>query len=201
MGHSSSSSLSRAAQNRRARHDYHITETLEAGLALIVTLFAFTDAEQIRKVIKFESESHLPASNIDDVIVGFYKVSEQGPRSRVLIFAVEKATIKRHLEALGKVGIEPTQIDLSATGLFGLAQLLPDIGSDDPEDTTVNVILDLGDLTTTVMVTATAAMSGSGSSSSSESWASTWSSPWCCAPMTTMSSTATAPSAGPPCSA
>lgn len=113
----------------------------------------FTDREQIKKVIKFESETHLPSANIDEVIVGFYKVSEQGPRSRVLIFAVEKEAIRRHLEALGKVGIEPTQIDLGATGLYGLTQLIPDLATDDPDNTDVNVVLDLGDLTTTVMVT------------------------------------------------
>lgn len=113
----------------------------------------FTEPEQIKKVIKFESESHLPSANIDDVVVGFYKISETGPRSRVLIFAVEKAALKRHLDALGKVGIEPTQVDLGATALYSLTRLLPDLACDDPDDTGVNVILDLGDYTTTVMVT------------------------------------------------
>ncbi|NRA94779.1 MAG: pilus assembly protein PilM [Planctomycetes bacterium] len=113
----------------------------------------FTDAEQIRKVIKFESESHLPSANIDEVIVGFYKVSETGPRSRILIFAVQKDVLKKRLAMLGRVGIEPTQVDLGATALYSLTRLLPDLACDDPDDTGVNVILDLGEFTTTVVVT------------------------------------------------
>ena len=115
----------------------------------------FTDEDQIKKVIKFESESHLPSANIDDVVVGFYKISEQGPRSRVLIFAVEKNTLKRYLEILGSVGIEPTQVDLSSTALYSLTHLLPDIGVEemDEDNADINVILDIGDVSTTVMVT------------------------------------------------
>src|SRR5258707_15531134 len=33
----------------------------------------FTDEDQIRKVIKFESESHLHSCDIDDVVIGFQK--------------------------------------------------------------------------------------------------------------------------------
>ncbi|MEE2713938.1 MAG: pilus assembly protein PilM [Planctomycetota bacterium] len=113
----------------------------------------FTDKDQIRKVIKFESESHLPSSNIDEVIVGFYKVSETGPRSRILIFAVEKTALKKRLAILSKAGIEPTQVDLGATALYSMTRLIPDLACDDPDDTGVNVILDLGEFTTTVVVT------------------------------------------------
>ena len=113
----------------------------------------FTEPEQIRKVIKFESESHLPSTNIDEVVVGFYKISETGPRSRLLIFAVEKKTLRDHLEALGRVGVEPTQVDLSSTALYSLATLISDLECTDEDDTSANVILDVGEQSTTLVLT------------------------------------------------
>lgn len=113
----------------------------------------FTDPDQIKKVIKFESEAHLPTANVDDVIIGWYKISEQGPRSRLLIFAVEKDSIRHYLEALARVGIEPSQVDLDCTALFAWTRLQPEFtGEEEEGDPRTQVILDLGDAGSTVMV-------------------------------------------------
>ena len=109
----------------------------------------FTSLEQIRKVIKFEFESHLPTGGIDDYVVDFHKVSESGPRSRVLAFALSKASLKETLEAVSKAGIEPAQVDLDAAALFGAAV------APQPANTEAGaneLLLDVDDLSTTMVV-------------------------------------------------
>ncbi|MCB9831496.1 MAG: pilus assembly protein PilM [Planctomycetes bacterium] len=81
----------------------------------------FTDPDQIRKVIKFESESHLHSCSIDDVVVCFHKVAESGNRSTLLVIAARKELIARILLALEKVGVDPLAVDIDAAGLFGIA--------------------------------------------------------------------------------
>ena len=67
----------------------------------------FTDPDQIRKVIKFESEGHLHGVDIEDVVVDFQKVGTTGLRSRVLIIAVKKETVQLYLNILHRAGIDP----------------------------------------------------------------------------------------------
>jgi type IV pilus assembly protein PilM len=112
----------------------------------------FKDPDQIRKVIKFESESHLPVTNVDDVVVAFYKVEEIGPRSRLLIFAIPKATIRWHMRALSKAGIEPTQVDLAPAGIFNFALLNKEFLADE-DDTSIQVILELGERGSHILIT------------------------------------------------
>ncbi len=109
----------------------------------------FTSAEQIRKVIKFEFESHLPTGGIDDYIVDFHKVSESGPRSRVLAFAIPKAGLRETLQAIARAGVEPAQVDLDAPALFGAAQP-PEAAT--AEATTNELLLDVDETSTTMVV-------------------------------------------------
>ena len=109
----------------------------------------FTDEDQIRKVIKFESESHLHSCDIDDVVVGFQKIAESGPKSRVLVFAVKKDEIRNALDALDRIGIDPTHVTIDAAALFAAWRATPAGATDDG----THVILDVGDVTTTAIVT------------------------------------------------
>ena len=84
----------------------------------------FTEVDQIRKVIKFESESHLHSCSIDDVVVCFHKVAESGNRSTIIVLAAKKESIRRQLAALEKIGVDPLMVDLDAAGLFGLCRVL-----------------------------------------------------------------------------
>ena len=61
-----------------------MTIGVQASRAVIreITL-PFTDLEQIKKVVKFEAESHLHEIPIEDVVVAFHKISESGGKSRV----------------------------------------------------------------------------------------------------------------------
>ena len=111
-------------------------------------LVPFTDEDQIRKVLKFESEGHLHGLDIEDVVVDYHKISESGPRSRLLIMAIRKSTLRSYLEILSRAGADPQQIDLDASALYGLSRLLPGTS----EDEGGQVILDLGTVSTDMLV-------------------------------------------------
>lgn len=87
----------------------------------------FTDVEQIRKVIKFESESHLHSCSIDEVVICFHKVAELGNRSTIMVVAAKKNAIQRSLEALEKAGVDPLAVDLDASGLFSMSSNLDEL--------------------------------------------------------------------------
>ena len=127
---------------------------LPASDALIREIIVpFKDKDQIRKVIKFESETHLPTADIDDMIISFHKAEEMGPRSRLIIFAVSKDALRRHLRVLSKAGIEPKQVDLSPAALFNCLTLHPDIRSEiDQNEEAIQVVLDVGERNTNVII-------------------------------------------------
>ncbi|MEE9394102.1 MAG: pilus assembly protein PilM [Planctomycetota bacterium] len=87
----------------------------------------FSNPDQIKKVIKFESESHLHSCSIDEVVICFKKVVDLGNRSTVLVFAARKTVIQEALSALESFGIDPLAIDLDSSGLFCLMKAMPQI--------------------------------------------------------------------------
>lgn len=139
--------LKKALKQAKARRE-QTTLGVRAGVAIIRELvLPFTELEQIKKVIKFESESHLHACDIDDVVVGFQKVGESGGKSRVLIFAVKKDDLRGALEVAARAGVDPLHVTLDVSGLFNLWRALPDAPAEGSQ-----VVLDVGDRTTTVLV-------------------------------------------------
>ncbi len=99
----------------------------------------FTDPEQIKKVIKFESESHLHSCSIDEVVICFLKVAEVGNRSTLIVIAAKKDKIRSILAALEKIGVDPLAVDLDAAGLFGASKIVPEVAA-----TNSFVICDIG---------------------------------------------------------
>lgn len=77
----------------------------------------YVKAEVIAKTIRYEAEGHLHSKSIDDVVVEYLKCGETDSSSRLVICAAEKSLIRRHLEELKGVGIDPIAIELDATGL------------------------------------------------------------------------------------
>lgn len=139
-----------ALKASRARRDQVILGIPASRAVIREIVIPFTDVEQIKKVIKFESESHLPSGNIEDVVVAFHKIGETGPRSRVLIIAVQKSVLAEYIEVLARVGIDPAQIDLDAAALFARSRLLSGLDGEDERE--AQVILDVGQSATTVTV-------------------------------------------------
>lgn len=110
----------------------------------------FTDPDQIRKVIKFESEAHVHGVDVDEIIVDFHKIAQIGNRSRVLIIVARKEVLRRHLEVCARAGVDPQQVDLDAAGLFSVARLVPEV-QEIPEEQ-AQLLLDLGRTNSTVVV-------------------------------------------------
>ncbi len=137
-----------AMKGARASRDQVVVSLPARDVIVREIQLPFTDEEQIRKVIKFESESHLHSCDIDDVVVGFQKIGDNGQKSRVLIFAVRKDQIRDALDSLDRIGVDPLHVTIDATALFGLWRALPSGQSDG-----TFVILDVGEVTTTAMVT------------------------------------------------
>jgi|GEM_PF-2517218 len=77
----------------------------------------FKGDDQIRKVIKFESESHIQ-HDIDDVVVSYFKRSETVDKSNLMVVAAKKSDLRKHLEFLDSVGVDPVQIDLDILCLY-----------------------------------------------------------------------------------
>ena len=81
----------------------------------------FTGREQIRKVIKFEVEGSIHSHNVDDMVVDFHTVAEEGGKTQVMVAAVPKTGLEMTLLALERSGIEPEVVDLDAMALYRVA--------------------------------------------------------------------------------
>jgi hypothetical protein len=81
----------------------------------------FRDPVQIRKVVKFEFESHLHASAIEDVVLDFFSTGDTKEGARLLCVAAPKGPLRARLESLAKVKVEPVAVDLDATALASAA--------------------------------------------------------------------------------
>ncbi len=84
-------------------------------------LLPFKGEEQIRKVLKFESEGHLHHWNIDDIVVDYISLGEAKGQTNVLVVAAPKEVLKRALGTCEACGFDPQTLDLDATALFNAA--------------------------------------------------------------------------------
>lgn len=80
----------------------------------------FIGEEQIRKVIKYEAESHLLNCDIDDVVVSFYKLREdkEKEKSHLLAMAARKDHLLNRFEVLQRGGLDPMVVDLDVMASF-----------------------------------------------------------------------------------
>ncbi len=84
----------------------------------------FTGEEQIRKVIKYEAESHLLNCDIDDVVVSFYRMTTERDKSHLMVMAARKDQLLNRFEVLGRAGIDPLQVDLDVMAAFNALSAL-----------------------------------------------------------------------------
>ncbi len=78
----------------------------------------FTSDDQIRKVIKYETESHLLNCDIEDVIVSFYRLSETRDKSHLMVMAVRKDQLLNRFEMLQRANLDPLMVDLDVMAAF-----------------------------------------------------------------------------------
>jgi len=109
----------------------------------------FLGEEQIRKVIKYEAESHLLNCDIDDVVVSFYRLREEKEKekSHLLVMAAKKDHLLNRFEALGRNGIDPMSVDLDVMASFNA---LSGTGFTKKHD--AFMVLDCGRRTTNLLV-------------------------------------------------
>lgn len=81
----------------------------------------FVGDEEIRKVVKFELESHLHQWNIDEVIADVYTISQTKGQSHLLVAAAPKAHLRQVFQACESAGFDPLVADLDAAALFNAA--------------------------------------------------------------------------------
>ncbi|MFO0981845.1 MAG: pilus assembly protein PilM [Planctomycetota bacterium] len=106
----------------------------------------FTGEEQIRKVVKFEAESHLQ-SPLDEVIVNFKKLGKLRDKSHLLVMAARKDRIFEKLKLVNDAGVDPYSIDVDVGALYNALVALnyptehPNFAVLDCEPTTTSVLL------------------------------------------------------------
>ncbi len=97
----------------------------DSGLTIFREMeLPFTSDEQIRKVIKYEAESHLLNCDINDVVVCHYKLVEGKEKSRLMVMAANKEQLLNRLEVVGRAGVDPQIVDLDVMAAFNALSAL-----------------------------------------------------------------------------
>jgi Tfp pilus assembly PilM family ATPase len=107
----------------------------------------FRETDQIRRVVKYEFESHLHAQAIEDVVVDFVAVADTKEGKRLLAVAAPKGPLRARLEALAKAKVDPVAVD---TDLMALATAASAAGllAENPDC----VLVDIGSRSTKIIV-------------------------------------------------
>lgn len=96
---------------RASRDEVVLTWPAEACVLREITV-PFREEDQIRRVVKFEFESHAPGRDIDDLVVDFVATGETRDGTRLLCAGAEKGPLRALLRALDGVKVDPVAVDL-----------------------------------------------------------------------------------------
>ena len=107
----------------------------------------FTRSDQIDKTIAFEAENHLITFDVDEMVLEYHKVEEQGNSSTLILLAVPDQAVEKRLEVLKEGGVDPVALDLDGAALFNAFRMTPMY---DPETSTL--VVDVGATTTNVVL-------------------------------------------------
>lgn len=118
-----SSALQKALKKNRFRADQVAVAVNSCNTILREIEVPFTSLDQIRKTIRFEAEHVIHSCNIEEVIVDFFKMKEGADTSQVMIIAVLKEALKRNLEILERIGLDPIMVDLDVGALYNVFAL------------------------------------------------------------------------------
>jgi type IV pilus assembly protein PilM len=147
----------------------NVVISVPAREAVLRTLqVPFKGTDNIRKVIKFETEGSIHSHSVDEMVVDFHVLEEGESETKVLVVAVPKAKLKPTLDALEAVGLEPETADLDAMALLRVAEWsgalagpLPEAPAADGGELPVKadaapaarVVVDVGARSTRILVT------------------------------------------------
>jgi len=76
----------------------------------------FTNDEQIAKVVRFESESHVPG-DIDDYVLQHLALRKTRDKSHILVMAIKKDALLDRLDILDESGLDPMLVDIDDLAL------------------------------------------------------------------------------------
>ena len=79
----------------------------------------FKDVRKLHQVVPFALEEHLPFP-VDDAVVAFTRVGVDGDSTLVVAALARRDELKKHLELLGRVGIDPRTVTLSELAIARL---------------------------------------------------------------------------------
>jgi len=107
----------------------------------------FRETDQIRRVVKFEFESHLHAQAIEDVVVDFVAVADTKEGKRLLAVAAPKAPLRARLDSLAQAKVDPVAVETDVTAL-ATAAAAAGLLAENPDC----VLVDIGSRSTKIIV-------------------------------------------------
>lgn len=112
----------------KIRSDDQVVVSLPGHLVSVRTMtLPFIDLKKLTQVIPYEVEGQLPF-NIEDVVIEYqvlhFNKDESPPTSSVLVSAVLRATLRRFLETLKGLGIDPVSVSMEAVSLHAFYRAL-----------------------------------------------------------------------------
>jgi len=105
----------------RASRDEAVLAWPGEGCTVREVTVPFREADAIRKVAKFEFESHLHAQSIEDVVMDYCSLAETREGTRLLCFAAAKAPLRTRLQSLLGARVDPVAVDLDLGALAAAA--------------------------------------------------------------------------------
>jgi general secretion pathway protein L len=95
--------------------------SVPAHLCSLRTLtLPFSDERRLNQVVAYEVEAQLPFP-VEEVIVDYQILHTENGSSRILVAALPRETLRRYLQLLSRVGIDPSMVDMDAMALSTLA--------------------------------------------------------------------------------
>jgi type II secretion system protein L len=103
--------------------DVDITVSAIAGelIAKRLLMLPFGNRRQLEQAVPFALEEHLPFT-ADEGVVGFVPLARRGTSSLVMACFVRRNDLRRHLDMLGAVGLDPKLVTVSALALPALLE-------------------------------------------------------------------------------
>jgi Tfp pilus assembly PilM family ATPase len=105
----------------------------------------FTNDEQVKKVVRFEAESHIPL-DIDDVIMQHLVMRTTRDKSHILAAAIKKEDLLDRLDILDEANLDPMFVDMD---VFSLLHALVATGAAD--DHPVSVVINAQEAATSML--------------------------------------------------
>ena len=105
-------------RREKAAHGTKVISAIPSKFAILRTaVVPFKDERKINQVVRFEIERYIPFP-AEEVAVDFYVIGPEAEGSRIMLVAVRKEFIEKHLSLLNKPGVEPEIIDLDSMALL-----------------------------------------------------------------------------------